>query len=104
MQMVTDRGLDKQVHIMAGIIPIKSAGMARYMRDNVSGVTVPDSIVTRMEQAKSAKDEGLKIALEVVQQVKDIPGVHGIHVMAVGWEEIVPEIVTKAGLMPRPVA
>jgi 5,10-methylenetetrahydrofolate reductase len=104
MQMVTDRGLDKQVHIMAGIIPIKSAGMARYMRDNVSGVTVPESIVTRMEQAKSAKDEGLKIALEVVQQVKDIPGVHGIHVMAVGWEEIVPEIVTKAGLMPRPVA
>ncbi len=103
MAKVCDRGLDKKVHIMAGIIPIKSVGMARYMRDYVSGVSVPDSIVSRMEAAASAKDEGVKIALEIVEQVKDIPGVHGIHIMAVGWEEIVPEIVKKAGLLPRPV-
>lgn len=103
MKMVVDRGLDKQVHIMAGIIPIKSAGMARYMRDSVSGVTVPDSLVKRMEGSQDAKEEGLKIALEIIEQVREIPGIHGIHIMAVGWEDAVPEIVSKAGLMPRPV-
>ncbi len=103
MAKVCDRGLDKKVHILAGIIPIKSVGMARYMRDYVSGVAVPDSIVSRMEAAASAKDEGVKIALEIVEQVKEIPGVHGIHIMAVGWEEIVPEITKRAGLLPRPV-
>jgi methylenetetrahydrofolate reductase (NADPH) len=101
MAMVADRGLDKQTHIMAGIIPMKSAGMARYMRDSVSGVSVPDEFVKRMEQTKNAKEEGVKIALETIQQVREIPGVHGIHIMAVGWEDIVPELVSKAGLMPR---
>jgi len=104
MGMVAEKGLDKQAHIMAGIIPIKSAGMARYMRDSVSGVSVPEGLVTRMEQAKSAKEEGVKIALEAIQQVREIPGIHGIHIMAVGWEEIVPELVSKAGLMPRVAA
>lgn len=103
MAMVTDKGLDKQVHILAGVIPIRSAGMARYMRDYVSGVSVPDEIVTRMEEAKSAKEEGAKIALEIIEQLKEIPGLHGIHIMAVGWEDIVPEIVKQAGLLPRPV-
>ncbi|MDI6857047.1 MAG: methylenetetrahydrofolate reductase [Dehalococcoidia bacterium] len=103
MEMVCDRGLDKQVHILAGVIPIRSLGMARYMRDYVSGVTVPDEIISRLEKAESAKDEGLKIVLEIIEQLKEIPGVHGIHIMAVGWEEIVPELVEKAGLMPRPV-
>ena len=101
MAMLADRGLDKKTHIMAGIIPMKSAGMARYMRDSVSGVSVPDEFVKRMEQTKNAKEEGVKIALETIQQVREIPGVHGIHIMAVGWEEIVPELVSKAGLMPR---
>ncbi|MBI4304448.1 MAG: methylenetetrahydrofolate reductase [Chloroflexi bacterium] len=103
MQMVTDKGLDKQVHILAGIIPIRSAGMARYMRDYVAGVAVPDGIITRMEEAKNGKEEGMRIALEIIEQVKEIPGVHGIHIMAVGWEEAVAEIVQKAGLLPRPV-
>ena len=103
MEMVTERGLDKQVHILAGVIPIRSAGMARYMRDYVSGVSVPDEIVTRMEEAKNAREEGVRIILEVIEQLKEIPGVHGIHIMAVGWEDIVPEIVEKAGLLPRPV-
>jgi len=103
MEMVTAQGLDKQVHILAGVIPIRSAGMARYMRDYVSGVSVPDEIVTRMEEAKTAKEEGLRIALEVIEQLKEIPGVHGIHIMAVGWEDAVPEIVEKAGLLPRPM-
>ena len=103
MDMVTDRGLDKQVHILAGVIPIRSAGMARYMKDYVSGVSVPDEIVTRMEDAKSAKEEGAKIIIEIIEQLKEIPGIHGVHIMAVGWEDIVPEIVEKAGLLPRPV-
>ncbi|MBU2534744.1 MAG: methylenetetrahydrofolate reductase [Chloroflexota bacterium] len=103
MEMLTERGLDKQVHIMAGVIPIRSAGMARYMRDYVPGVNVPDEIVTRMEKSEAPKEEGVRITLEIIERLKDMPGVHGIHIMAVGWEDIVPEVVEKSGLMPRPV-
>ena len=103
MEMIADRGLDKEVHILAGVIPIRSAGMARYMRDYVSGVSVPDEIVTRMEDATNAKEEGVRIILEIIEQLKEIPAIHGFHIMAVGWEDIVPEIVEKAGLLPRPV-
>ncbi|NQT05013.1 MAG: methylenetetrahydrofolate reductase [Dehalococcoidia bacterium] len=103
MAMLTERGLDKQVHIMAGVIPIRSAGMARYMRDYVPGVAVPDEIVTRMEKSEVPKEEGVKIILEIIEQLKDMPGIHGIHIMAVGWEDIVSEVVEKSGLMPRPV-
>ncbi len=103
MEIVRDRGLDKQVHILAGIIPIRSVGMARYMRDYVSGMSVPDEILARMEKAEDVKEEGVKIPLELIEQLKEIPGVHGIHIMAVGWESIVPEIVERAGLLPRPV-
>ena len=103
MQMVTDRGLDKEAHILAGVIPVKTVGMARYMRDNVPGVSVPDEIITRMQDAKDVREEGLKISLEIIEQIKDIPGVHGIHIMAIGWEDIVPTIVERAGLLPRPL-
>jgi 5,10-methylenetetrahydrofolate reductase len=103
MQMVCDLGLDKQVHILAGVIPIRSVGMARYMRDYVSGVSLPDEIITRLEKAEKAKEEGVKIILEIIEQLKEIPGVQGIHIMAVGWEDIVPQMVEKAGLMPRPI-
>ena len=103
MEMVVDRGLDKEVHILAGVIPVKSVGMARYMHDSVPGVSVPDEIVSRMEDAKDAKEEGIKICLEIIDQIEDIPGVHGVHIMAVGWEDIVPVIVERAGLLPRPM-
>jgi 5,10-methylenetetrahydrofolate reductase len=103
MDMAVDKGLDKKTHILAGVIPIRSAGMARYMRDYVSGVSVPDEIVTRMEQAVSAKEEGMAIAVELIEQLKEIPGVHGVHIMAVGWEDIVAEITKRAGLLPRPI-
>jgi len=103
MEMVTDRGLDKEVHILAGVIPIRSVGMARHMRDNVPGVSVPDEILTRMEDAKDTKEEGIKICLEIIEQIEDIRGVHGIHIMAVGWEDIVPTIVERAELLPRPL-
>ncbi len=103
MKAVTERGLDQETHILAGIIAIRSVGMVRFMRDNVSGVSIPDDIVTRMEKAEDAEVEGVKIALEIIAQVKRIPGVHGIHIMAVGWEKKIPEIVAGAGLLPRPV-
>jgi len=103
MEMASDRGLDRQTHILAGVIPIRSAGMARYMRDYVSGVSVPDEVGTRMEEAANAKEEGATMAGELIEQLKEIPGIHGIHIMAVGWEDIVPEIVERAGLLPRPV-
>ncbi len=103
MEMICERGLDKQVHILAGVIPIRSAGMARYMRDYVSGVSVPDELVTRMEDAADTKTEGVNIGIEIIEQMKEIPGVHGVHIMAVGWEDIVPEIVERTGLLPRPV-
>ncbi len=103
METVRERGLAERVHILAGIIPVKSVAMARYMRDYVSGVSVPDEIVTRLEQATDVKEEGVRICLEIIEQVRDIPGVHGIHLMAVGWEEMVPTIVDRAGLLPRPL-
>lgn len=103
MEQVRDRGLDKQVHILAGVIPVKSAGMARYMRDYVAGVYVPDELVTRMEDAQDAKEEGLKVCLEIIEELKDIPGIHGIHIMAVGWEDVVPVIVERARFLPRPL-
>lgn len=114
MKMVCDRGLDKQVHILAGIIPIRTSGAARYMQTNVPGVVVPDEIVKRMKAAEDkggadkklkaeyGREEGTKIALELIEQMKQIPGVHGIHIMAVGWEESVPGLIDKAGLLPRP--
>ena len=103
MRVITDQGSDRKVHILAGIIPIKSAGMARYMRDYVSGVSVPDEIVTRMENAKDPRQEGINICLEIIEELKQIPGLHGIHIMAVAWESIVSVIVDKANLLPRPV-
>ena len=103
MKMVRDRGLHEKTHILAGLIPIKSVGMARYMRNNVSGLSVPKELLDRMADAKDAKEEGVKICLETIEELKDIEGVHGIHIMAVAWEDIVPRIVEEAGLMPRPV-
>jgi methylenetetrahydrofolate reductase (NADPH) len=103
MEMVRDRGLDEKTHILAGVIPVKSVGMARYMRNNVSGLSVPRELVDRMADAEDAKEEGVKICLETIEQLKEIDGIHGVHVMAVAWEDIVPQIVEKAGLMPRPI-
>jgi 5,10-methylenetetrahydrofolate reductase len=103
MEMVRGRGLHEQTCILAGIIPMKSAGMARYMRDYVAGLTVPDELVTRMEEAEDAKEEGVKIAVELIEQLREIEGVRGVHIMAVAWESIVPVIVERAGLYPRPI-
>lgn len=103
MSILANEGLSEEVYIMAGVIPIKSAGMARYMRDYVAGVSVPNRIVTRMEDAKRPKEEGIRICTEIIQQLKQIKGVKGIHIMAVAWEEVVPRLVEEVRLLPRPI-
>jgi methylenetetrahydrofolate reductase (NADPH) len=95
--------LDK-VYILIGITPLKSLRMARYMHENVPGVRIPGHLLKRMEDAgDGAQEEGLAIAMETIEAVKSKQGVNGIHIMAVGWEEIVPTIVQEAGLMPAGV-
>jgi methylenetetrahydrofolate reductase (NADPH) len=105
MKMVTDMGLHERAFILAGVAPLKSAGMAKHMKYNVPGMDVPDEVMNRMTAAtanKKGKEEGIKICLEVIEQVRAIKGVAGIHIMAVEWEEAVPEIVKQAKLYPRP--
>lgn len=99
-----DRGLTEKVHILAGVTPLKSARMAKYMASKVSGITIPEAVIKRMEGAakEQAAAEGIKICLETIQELRELKGVHGIHIMAIEWEEKVPEIVQSAGLYPRP--
>lgn len=103
MREVTARELDKQIHILAGIIPLKSAAMARHMRDHVPGIEVPDQLIRRMENASDPQAEGVTISLEIIEDVRRISGIHGIHLFAVGWEDSIPVIVQRAALWPRPL-
>ena len=96
--------LDK-VHILIGVAPLKSFKMARYMNNKIPGVFIPENIMKRMEAAETlgnAEEEGVQIALELIEKVKTKQGVNGIHIMAVGWEEIVPRIVEETGLVKEP--
>jgi methylenetetrahydrofolate reductase (NADPH) len=104
MARVVDLGLHKQVYILAGVGPVKSAGQANFMATKVAGMEVPDEIVQRMTKTPKAAqpEEGIRICNEIIAQVRQIPGVAGIHIMAVHWADAVPEIVTRAGLYPRP--
>lgn len=102
MDIVQDMGLHRKVFILAGVTPIKSLGMAKYMKNNVPGMDIPDEIIKRLEGAQKKKDEGIKICLDIIERLRKIEGVSGIHIMAIEWEEIVPEIVERAGLLPRP--
>jgi len=102
MKEVVDRGLHEKVKILAGVTPIKSVGMAKYMKNNVAGVIVPDKIINRVEKAEDAKAEGIKICVEQIQQFKETKGVAGVHIMAIEWEQVVKDIVEAAGLYPRP--
>jgi methylenetetrahydrofolate reductase (NADPH) len=104
MQGVRDRGLHEKVKIMAGITPMKSAGMARYMKNKVPGMDVPDEMVKRMAGVpkENAAEEGIKICIESIQRLSQVEGVAGFHIMAIEWEHMVPEIMERAGLLPRP--
>jgi len=97
-----DRGLTEQTAILAGIIVPRSAGMLRYMNANVPGVEVPDELIARMASASDRKAEGIEIALELIEGVREIPGIKGVHLQAIEAEELLPEVVRGAGLLPRP--
>lgn len=101
MDQVRDRGLHEKVFILAGVTPLKSAGMARYMRDQVPGLRVPEAIVKRMEQAQDPQEEGIAICVEQIEELKEMPGIAGVHLMAIEWEQKVPIIAERAGLLPR---
>lgn len=124
MEKVRSMGLHEQVYILAGVGPLKSPAMARYMKDQVPGILVPDELIGRMEKAgapwagkskdeltkedKKARSEawqaeGMNIAIELIKQLREIDGVAGVHIMAIEWEEAVRPIVEGAGLLPRPV-
>jgi methylenetetrahydrofolate reductase (NADPH) len=124
MQKVRDLGLHERTYILAGVGPLKSPGMARYMKESVPGILVPDEILERMTKvgapwagknkdeltkedkkarAEAWKDEGIKICIELIQQLREIKGVAGVHIMAIEWEEAVKPIAEGAGLLPRPL-
>jgi methylenetetrahydrofolate reductase (NADPH) len=103
MKGVRDRGLDKKTYILAGVIPLKSATMAEYMAAKVAGTDVPAAYIERMKgvEKKKQKQEGIKIAVETIQKLKEIKGVRGVHIMAIEWEDAVPEIVQQAKLVRK---
>ncbi len=104
MRIAHEEGLTEKCYILAGITPLKSVGMARYMAKFVPGLDVPDYYIERLKGVEKKKQaaEGIKIAVEQIQEIKEIPGVAGIHLMAIEWEHKVPEIMEAAGLLPRP--
>jgi methylenetetrahydrofolate reductase (NADPH) len=102
MGMVRDMGLHEKVRIMAGVVPVKSAAALRYV-STVPGMRVPEKLIERMAGAADQEAEGVKICAETVSVLREIKGVAGVHIMAIAWEKIVPEIVKLAGLLPRPV-
>ena len=104
IKQARDRGLLEKVFILAGVTPFKSAGMAKYMKNRVPGMDVPDDIVKRMSDTPKEKQaqEGIKICVETIQRLKELEGVSGFHIMAIEWEEKVQGIVEESGLYPRP--
>jgi 5,10-methylenetetrahydrofolate reductase len=95
---VRSQGLDKKVHILAGVTPLKSIKMAERMKFHVPGTDVPDGIFERIKHASDPGREGYTIALEMIRELKTLPGIHGIHITALFWEEIIPALVKDAGL------
>jgi len=104
MKLVRERKLHEKIHILAGVTPLKSYRMAKYMKENVPGIDIPDEILERMKNApkEEARERGIDLCVETIERLKEIEGVHGIHIMAIGWEDVVPVLVKKAGLLPRP--
>jgi len=105
MGMAGDRGLTDKVYILGGVTPLKSPGMAKYMKNKVSGMDIPDEIIKRMEGVTKDKqrEEGINICVETIRRLREIPGIKGVHIMAIEWEDVVGEIAERAGLLPRPV-
>jgi methylenetetrahydrofolate reductase (NADPH) len=104
VKRANDMGLTEKAYILAGVTPMKSVGMARYMKNKVPGMDVPDEIIARLQGAGKGKvaDEGIKIACEQIEEFKEMKGVTGVHLMAIEWEHKVPEIAERAKVLPRP--
>ncbi len=104
MKTVRDLGLHEKVFILVGVGPLRSAKVADWMRTNVPGVMIPDEVVRRLEGAGKGKqkEEGMRVCVEIIQQVKEIPGVRGVHLMAYKLEDLVGPILEECGLLPRP--
>jgi methylenetetrahydrofolate reductase (NADPH) len=104
IKQANDMGLTEKAYILAGVTPMKSLGMARYMKAKVPGMDVPDEIIKRLQgvDKKKVADEGINIACEQIEEFKEMKGVAGVHLMAIEWEHKVPEIAEKAGVLPRP--
>lgn len=104
MRQVRDRGLHERAYILVGVGPLRSERAAEFMRTKVPGVIIPDEIVERLRKTPKEKkvEEGKQICIEIIQQVREIEGVAGIHVMAYRQEELLAEIIREAGLLPRP--
>jgi methylenetetrahydrofolate reductase (NADPH) len=104
IRLAHEEGLTEKVHILAGVTPLKSAGMARFMAEKVAGMDIPETVIKRMAgvSKENAAGEGIQICLETIAELKEVPGVRGFHIMAIEWEEKVGEIVEAAGFLPRP--
>jgi len=104
MHLAREEGLTDKTHILAGVTPLKSSGMADYMAKRVAGMDIPPSIIKRMRDVPKDKaaDEGIQLCLETIAELREIKGVHGVHIMAIEWEEKVAQIVEAAGLSRRP--
>ncbi len=104
LNMAKDKGLTEKTHILGGVTPLKSAGMATYMKNRVAGMDIPDSLIRRMAGVPKNKQkaEGINICIETIERLKEMDGVKGVHIMAIEWEEAVSEIVEGVGLLPRP--
>ncbi len=104
VKQANDMGLTEKSYLLAGVTPMKSLGMAKHMKNNVPGIDVPDAIIKRLEgvEKKQQANEGIQIACEQIEEFKSMPGLAGVHLMAIEWEHRVPEIVERAKLLPRP--
>jgi 5,10-methylenetetrahydrofolate reductase len=102
MEQVCSLELDKKIHILAGITPLKSVKMMKRMKYHVPGVLIPSKLEKRMLHADDPKKEGFAISCELIDEIKQIPGIHGIHITALFWEDIIPSLVKETGLFPRP--
>jgi len=104
LDRVRDLGIDEKVFILAGVGPLASARAARWMRDNVPGIHIPDAVILRMESAEKPGDEGKKLCIELIQQIREIGGVAGVHVMAYRREHLVHDIIEESGLLKERLA
>lgn len=101
---IAKRNILDKVFILAGISPLRSIKMAHFLNNNVPGVFIPESIMKRMEAAKvkgNEEEEGVQIALELIENIKGKQGINGFHIMTMRWEEVIPRIITEAGLLPK---